>query len=62
MPYNKLVAKAAYYKRPATTLAQLEKICVRLCANSNMHYTTKQAHIAKQFAFYNKHLAEKIIS
>ena len=59
MPYNKSVAKPAYYKIPATTLAQLEKICIRIVANSNMCYTTKQAHIAKQFSNYNKHLAEK---
>jgi hypothetical protein len=58
MPYNKSVARPAYYKIPATTLAQLEKICVRLCANSNMSYRTKQSHIAKQFLLYNKHLAE----
>lgn len=59
MPYNKSVARPAYYKIPATTLAQLEKICVRLCANSNISYRTKQAIIAKQFMLYNKHLAEK---
>ncbi len=59
MPYNKSVAKPAYYKIPATSLKQLEKICIRIVANSNMSYVTKQSHIAKQFSNYNKHLAEK---
>ena len=36
MPYNKAVAKPAYYKLPATSLAQLEKNLVRLVANSNI--------------------------
>ncbi len=55
MPYNKAVARPAYYKLPATTLAQLEKNLCRLVANYNMSYSTKQQHISNQFAMYKKH-------
>tara|TARA_A100001035_G_scaffold6507_1_gene4642 strand:+ start:879 stop:1067 length:189 start_codon:yes stop_codon:yes gene_type:complete len=52
MPYNKAVAKPAYYKLPATSLAQLEKNLVRLVANKNMSCCAKQAVIKKQFRMF----------
>ena len=55
MPYNKAVARPAYYKLPATTMAQLEKNLCRLVANYNMATSTKQQHIRNQFAMYKKH-------
>mgnify|MGYP001181290921 FL=1 len=55
MPYNAAVARPAYYKLPATTLAQLEKNLCRLVANYNMATSTKQQHISNQFAMYKKH-------
>ena len=59
MPYNKAVAKPAYYKLPATSLAQLEKNLVRLVANSNMSCYARQAVIKKQFRMYIQ--AQKVL-
>lgn len=52
MPYNKAVAKPAYYKLPIQTYAQLEKTIVRLLADTRMGCTTKQQHVQRMFAQY----------
>lgn len=52
MPYNKAVAKPAYYKLPIQTYAQLEKTIVRLLADTRMGCTTKQQHVQRMFTQY----------
>ena len=59
MPYNKAVAKKAYYKLPASTLAQLEKNLVRAAANQNLHTYALQAVIKNQFKMYKETALEK---
>jgi len=54
MPYNAKVAKKAYYKLPASTLAQLEKNLVRAAANQNLHTYALQAVIKNQFKMYKE--------
>ena len=46
--------KVPYYRKPVTTLAQLQKNCMRICTDSRQGSTTKAANIAAMFASYTQ--------
>ena len=52
MPYNKAVAKKAYYKLPATTIQQLEKNMLRVVQNQNLGSYALQAVIKNQLKMF----------
>ena len=44
--------KVPYYKKTITTLAQLQKNCMRICCDSRQGSSTKAANIAAMFNSY----------
>jgi hypothetical protein len=52
MAYNAKNAKAAYYKQPVTSFAQLQENCIRICLDSRQGSSTKAANIEKMFNSY----------
>ena len=44
--------KLPYYKKTVTTLAQLQKNCMRICNDSRQGSSTKAANIAAMFKSY----------
>ena len=50
--------RVPYYKKPVTTLAQLQKNCIRICNDKRQYNSTKQANVAAMFASYAENCAK----